>query len=1138
MYKEYFEINKNFQSSVNLELDFGNEEKIAEYIPTNDICDVLKRYIKAVLGISKEKATTLVGPYGKGKSFLLLVLSFLFSKNKESKYWINLVNKFKNIDTELFELLINLKEKNTSLIPVIINSNYNNLSQSFLLALNEALKREHLEEIIPTTVYSVCIDLIDKWNKDERLKNELLLKCLQINKISLDELKKELKEFSPSAYKKFESLYNCVNIGLKFNPLVSDDIVKTYSDICLQLPKYGYNGMFIIFDEFSKFIESTSADVMKDLKIIQDMAEMCSRTSKTSQSHLCCVAHKSISLYSFAKSDSFKTVEGRFSEIRFNRSLEENYQIISSAIIKNVNGTKLAQNFVNNNLDFYRKIKDLNLFNDQNFENVTINTFPLNPLTSFSLIQLSELVAQNERTLFTFISDTDDNSFNSFIANNNEGLFNVDKIYDYFSSLLQKEEANYIRNIWYRSESILSKLKDYKEKKIIKCLAIILMLNDYDRLAPTSETLSLCSFEKEKDVEKIIEDLINKHYLRKNILNNLISFALSNTKHIDEKIEILENTKFKNVNYSSVLNEINDKQYEIPRKYNEENKITRFFKVIYLSEKEFMALNNFDVYFENNFCDGLVLKIIRQKLSTNEINNKIKTINNERIVAIPSEDVPDILFKELLRYSCLKEISNEKAIDEITKEELALLSEETIVDLRTLITSLFKENQKLINSRYEIDNLNLLLSTILQNYYPKSPIFNNELVNKKNVSSQYQKAVNNVIDWLINNDNEFIYSETSPENSVKNAVITVNKDNAIYREVIDLIKSMLLDSNGKKVKSLDIYDVLSSAPYGIRDGIIPLLIAVAISELSDNVLLYYQTKEILLNSNNLVKSLKNDSYSFVFSKGSIEQQKYLSKLLEKFNLKSSSSFRLDTISASEGLKKYFMSLPSIFRSSTQSSNLLNLDEQILGIKDIFMDININPYESIFVKPKLIFGVNSYKDLYEQFEELDKKVSSSLINYKLLISNEIKKTFEIDQKTSLKTELSNFIRTQNKDNKILILSDSSKNIYNVILNFNSYNDGDFANELCKACCNYFIEDWDKDNLPEVILKLNSFKTELVNKTQEKNALNLTGEIKEQEVSDPMSILLNNNIESVLDEFSDSISNEEKVKVLMNIIKRIL
>ena len=106
MYNKYFYINKNFQSSINLELDLNNESKIYEYIPTTDICDVLKKYIKSVIGDTKERATTLVGPYGKGKSFLLLILNYLLGKNKSSKCWKDLVDKIELVDKELYDLLI------------------------------------------------------------------------------------------------------------------------------------------------------------------------------------------------------------------------------------------------------------------------------------------------------------------------------------------------------------------------------------------------------------------------------------------------------------------------------------------------------------------------------------------------------------------------------------------------------------------------------------------------------------------------------------------------------------------------------------------------------------------------------------------------------------------------------------------------------------------------------------------------------------------------------------------------------------------------------------------------------------------------------------------------------------------------
>ena len=79
--------------------------------------------------------------------------------------------------------------------------------------------------------------------------------------------------YSPKAYSTFKELYDCVNIGLEFNPLINNDIIKTYSDVSYALKK-SYKGLFVIFDEFSKFIENNSDSLMRDLKVIQDFAEL------------------------------------------------------------------------------------------------------------------------------------------------------------------------------------------------------------------------------------------------------------------------------------------------------------------------------------------------------------------------------------------------------------------------------------------------------------------------------------------------------------------------------------------------------------------------------------------------------------------------------------------------------------------------------------------------------------------------------------------------------------------------------------------------------------------------------------------------------------------------------------------------
>lgn len=1153
MYSNYFSINKNFQSSVNLELDLNNELKIDEYIPTSDICDVLKRYVNSVLGISKDKATTLIGPYGKGKSFLLLILTFLIGNKKESKAWNKLVKKIQAVDPELYNLLLDLKEKNISLLPVIINSNYDNVTQSFQIALNESLRRNGLDSIIPNSAYEICISLLDKWTSQEQIKDDILAKCLTVNNLTLRKLRSGLENYSPTAYKQFENLYNCVNIGLDFNPLVSNDIVKTYSDVSIALGKFGYHGLFVIFDEFSKFIESNTSSLMRDLKVIQDMAELCSRSGKNGQVHLCCVAHKSIALYEDSKNrnfalDSFKTVEGRFKEVRFNRSLEENYQIIAYAIRKNKDSIFFIDSFVKDHKKFYEDVLALNNFN-QNVQEETLfkGCFPLNPITAYSLIQISEYSAQNERTLFTFLADTDEDSFNSFIHNNSDGLFNVDKIYDYFSSLLQKEETNYIRNIWYRTESILSKLEDQNERKVIKALSIILMINDLENFPSTEKTISLALFMEEKEVARIVNKLIDKHYLRRNILNNLLSFALSNTKQIDEAVELYKKTKFKTIRYGEYADEVNEHRFVIPRKYNEINKIVRFFKVAFLTEDEFFALKSLNYYFENNYCDGLVVYLLKDNCNEDEIYNKVQELNDLRlIVKYPKTQISGVFYNSILRFACLKEVKKQKGLDEITQSEIDLLLQETESDIKTLIDNYFVYNCG-FESIYkkEVKSFNLLSSAIMDEIYPVKIVFNNELINKKQVTTQYQKAINHVIDWVLDGEKEFAYSVTSPEMSIKssildnNDVLTCDTESAKnVRTIIEELKEIISNSSGKKITISESIRKFMLPPYGIREGVVPLLVAKAISELSDNVVLYFQSKEIDLDSSNIVKSITNDKYQLSFSKGSAEQKNYLKKMMVLFECESVNNFRKDSVNLSNSIKRFFVGLPQIIRLSTVAHNYLGLNEEFIQYKNLFLNFNINPYEVIFDEPKEIFETKKYDDLYSRIEKIVKTRDILLVDYKNGLIKSIKKIFEIDNDSSLKTGIDSFVGKYVDVNEKPLLETTNKLIYECILNNSSYDDESYLSNIAKVITGRFIEDWDSDKADAIIQSITSFKESLKDSNKMSSNSTLKDVISNSGEISGMASLLKNNMESVLEEFSGSVSSSEKIAVLSELLKELL
>ena len=81
---EYIEVNANFKTSVNLYLSLNKIDKVNAFIPTSSSLKVLESYLDAIIQ-KKNAATMLVGPYGKGKSHLFLVLLAIISLPFEDK---------------------------------------------------------------------------------------------------------------------------------------------------------------------------------------------------------------------------------------------------------------------------------------------------------------------------------------------------------------------------------------------------------------------------------------------------------------------------------------------------------------------------------------------------------------------------------------------------------------------------------------------------------------------------------------------------------------------------------------------------------------------------------------------------------------------------------------------------------------------------------------------------------------------------------------------------------------------------------------------------------------------------------------------------------------------------------------------
>lgn len=141
-YSELIDTNQGFQASVNLELDLNRKDKIKGYIPTQQSVKVLGELLRSYYYSteSQNRARVLIGPYGRGKSHLLLVLIALTSMDvyssmdytvEEAKVMQNdLCFKIASVNAEVGALAKAVVDAGVRTLPVIINSNSRDINQA------------------------------------------------------------------------------------------------------------------------------------------------------------------------------------------------------------------------------------------------------------------------------------------------------------------------------------------------------------------------------------------------------------------------------------------------------------------------------------------------------------------------------------------------------------------------------------------------------------------------------------------------------------------------------------------------------------------------------------------------------------------------------------------------------------------------------------------------------------------------------------------------------------------------------------------------------------------------------------------------------------------------------------------------
>ena len=1181
-------VDKKFQTSVNLEYDLYSFDKIEGYIPTEQSVAVLNKFLQTIYYPSENKhANVLVGPYGRGKSHLLLVLSSLLSldivsesKTKAKKVLKSLIEKISRVDNKVGALAEEIFENKIRLLPIIINSNGIDINQNLILAMRDALERANLLDILPSTHFDAALSVLKMWEESypeayHKFNDELKLRKVDINTFDV-----RLGQFDVSAYEVFCEIYPKVAAGTNFNPYANTDIIKLYTSVNEALKKKSsFKGIFIIFDEFSKFVESNLDKTrMHNFKIIQDLAE---KSERESSLLFTCVTHKA--LIDYSTSDSFKTVEGRFGTINFVASSEQSYELIANAIIKGQDFKEFQNKYKDNFEQLINASSMTGLFSEIEEgafrKKLIYGCFPIAPLTAYTLLRVSEKVGQNERTVFTFLAQNGEGTLVEFLEHNHGfALMTVDYVFDYFKEQFRKSVFNNkIHSMWAKAESALYQIDDADAQKIIKALAVFGIVAD-ERLKPISSHIKAALDFDEQRFTNAINKLVDRTIIAQRETSEYVLLT-ANGVDVQNNVKNYINTKTAKIDKIKILDELLETKYLLPRQYNDEFSMIRFLKVKFIEAAVFTRTMHWQQLVSHEEADGVLLNVlINSDKERKAVENHIQIFQNQQhiIICVPQQDgFDELLIKQLDAVRQLK-LSESAKSDKHYYEELEVFEEDVqkrLVNAIHLLYSPDSEYSRFYNCEGELSDirrqvkLNKEVSKICKTIYCDSPKINNELINKNNISAPIKKASSLIIKHILENSDKTVIPEMTgygPEASIFNSVFVateLNKTEDVQDQglcrVIGVITHFIREAEQHKKDFTELYNILLNPPYGVRKGILPLLITYALRTYKEKVIIYFSNNEVQLSANVLeaINNSNGENYQLLLEMGTQLRDDSINELYQLFNTYSDAQSRsinriYNTVKC---MQNWMRSLPEFTKKCSgiyTEEKFIPLDTQEGSIRRELLKFEINSRDFLF---DLIFTDNSdngYRAALRKIANFKEKLDSHINGVNAYLANITKDILVPNYKGSLGSTIIVWKKSLSEATCRHMFDSTTNQILNYLLQFNNYDENKIIFELCRIITGIDLADWNdstidkyKDTLANSIKKIADYESS-DSTTNSDNGIELTfNGVKVSKTfstlePSPIGQTVLNSIESSLEEYGDSISPDEKLAILFNIIKGII
>ncbi|MBE7483613.1 MAG: hypothetical protein HS104_26995 [Polyangiaceae bacterium] len=818
---------------MHLERDSEEPHALDGYQVTPLVRSLVGRLGQSLSKGSGTRAWSVTGPYGTGKSAFALFLASLLAPETVSQGRARAL--LRSADAELGQLLLGkggpLASKR-GLLPVLVTGERRTLEELFLGALSNALAKY--------------------WGG---------------------------RGATPAIVGEVARAAKRAAAGRK---ITARDVVELTERAAAKVKESAQpgDGLLLILDEAGKPLEFAAHQPDgADVQLLQELAEAANRSADTPLV-LVVMLHQAFEQYagrlSSAQRQEWAKVQGRFEDLAFLEPPEQLLRLIGAAFdhhplpqkqLADVQGLAVNIAEIANPIDFPDKSRLRALLQE---------AAPLHPVTALCVGPLfRSRLAQNERSLFAFLGANEPHGLQEHLRGGTAQLYPLDRLYDYVASAFAGRMYGRNSQHWARVEEALRRLPTdagSEDARVVKALGVLTSLADSGSLPASEDVLaialstgpSVARTELQACLKRLQQASIIVYRRYKNAyqlwegsdldVDALVSGAVAK---LDPRASLVER-----------LTRFAPPRPIVAKRHLFTTGSLRYFDLRFADE----ALLSSDLSQSKHAADGVIWIAIPSSASeaaslTRQLSSGaplLASSTSERpfVVAVPKN--VERLREVAMDLAALEWVQNhtpELQSDAVARREVAARLADAERVLRAELGSLAEGDGCVWWYRGEFCSLGTarrlsgFLSDICDDVYRHCPVIKNELLNRRHLSSAAAAARRTLIQAMVlrGSDAQLGIEGSPPELSMYRSVFEQHqlhqkRDGAwvfaapvkksSLRPAWDRLVRELAEAQGRRIRIAELYDLLRRPPFGIHDGVLPVLLTAIVLQSDAEVAVY------------------------------------------------------------------------------------------------------------------------------------------------------------------------------------------------------------------------------------------------------------------------------------------------------------